>query len=179
MNQENMFRTPEQEAQELAREIRELKEILREISRKLGQIESRVKRAFPSALPTGSTASRRVRTPKLGDEPTLTPQAALKLYDELVQVAKEGNREEVQRRLENLYLPDLALLCRELGVSLGKKKPSRKTLLNGVLGRVNESVMLSTSSLRQRPDSQARDLSKPSTDTHGDTDANSIDASTS
>lgn len=145
-----MFRTPDEEARELAREIREFKDVLREISRKLGQIETRVKRVFPAAFPSSSAGGSRPATPKLSDPPTMSPQEVLSLYDGLVKMAREGNKPEVQRQLETIGLPDLALLSRELGVSLGKSKPSRKVLLNGVLGRVSESMMLSTSSLRQR-----------------------------
>ena len=39
---------------------------------------------------------------------------------ELVNAAKQGDKEEVQHRLEKMALPDLSLLSRELGVSLGK-----------------------------------------------------------
>lgn len=143
-----MFRTPEEEVKELARELRELKEVLREILNKATQIEARARRTFPAAFPKAPES--RPPALKLTDPPTISPQEALRLYDDLVLMAKHGNKEEVQRRLETMGLPDLALLARELGVSLGKSKPSRKALLKGVLGRINESMMLSTSSLRQR-----------------------------
>lgn len=152
-----MFRTTEEEARQLAHELRELKDVLRHISRKLAQIESRVKRAFPVAFPKASAGSPRKKPLKIGDPPTLSPMEALQLYDELVKSAKEGKREQVQRRLEELALPDLGLLSRELGVSLGKAKPSRSVLLHGVLGRISESMMLSASSLRQRSERQEED----------------------
>lgn len=152
-----MFRTQEEEVMELAKELRELKDVLREISSKVTQIEARVKRTFAATFPKG-TAGRRFPGPKVTDPPTISPQEALKVYNDLVGMAKQGNKGEVQRRLEIMGLPDLALLSRELGVSLGKSKPSRKTLLNGVLGRINESIMLSTSSLRQAPDRAERGI---------------------
>lgn len=144
-----MFRTTEEEVKELVKELRELKDVLRDISRKVAQIEARAKRAFPSAFPKAQTGPK-PPTPKLTDPPTISPQEAIKLYDDLVATAKQGDKEDVQNRLKTMGLPDLALLSRELGVSLGKSKPSRKMLLNGILGRINESMMLSTSSLRQR-----------------------------
>jgi hypothetical protein len=146
-----MFRTTEEEVKELVKELRELKDILREISGKVAQVEARAKRAFPAMFPKTPPGAKS-HAPRLTDPPTISPQDALKLYDDLVMLAKQGDKEEVQRRLENMSLPDLFLLSRELGVSLGKSKPSRKTVLNGVLGRINESVMLSTSSLRERPE---------------------------
>lgn len=155
MSQNDMFRTPNEEAGQLAQELRELKDVLREISRKVGQIEGRVKRAFPGSFPSSQARSVRKEPLKLSDPPTLTAQGALELYDELVRTAKEGRREDVQHRLETLALPDLALLSRELGVALGKAKPSRNTLRNAVLGRINESLMLSASTLRERPERQA------------------------
>jgi len=150
MSQANMFQTPDDVARELAQEIRELKDVLREISRKVGQIETRVKRVFSSAFPAAPTDSGRKQAAKPDEEPTLSPEGALQVYDELVGLAKAGSRDQVQQRLESFGLPDLALLCRELGVSLRKKKPSRTALVNGVLGRVSESVMLSSSNLRER-----------------------------
>lgn len=144
-----MFRTPEEEVKELVKELRELKDVLRDISSKVAHIEGRAKRAFPAAFPKAS-AGPRTPVPKITDPPTISEKEALKLYDDLVALAKQGDRGEVQRRLETMVLPNLSLLSRELGVSLGKRKPSRKVLINGVLGRINESMMLSTSSFRER-----------------------------
>ncbi len=144
-----MFRTPEEEVKELVKELRELKDVLREISSKVAHIEARAKRAFPAAFPKAPPEPRSP-APKITDPPTISPQEALKLYDDLVAMAKQGDKEEVQNRLKTMGLPDLALLSRELGVPLGKSKPSAKVLINGILGRIHESMMLSTSSLRQR-----------------------------
>lgn len=150
MNQGSMFRTPEEEVVELARELGELKSILRDISRRLAQIEGRARRAFPSSFPKPPATNRGTWTQAAEQTPTLSVEQVLALYAELVQTAKDGNREEVQRRLEGMEPPNLLLLSRELGVSVGKRKPSRVVLINGVLGRLNESLMLSPSSLRQR-----------------------------
>lgn len=144
-----MFRTPEEEVKELVKELRELKDVLREISIKVAHIEARAKRAFPAAFPKASPGPR-TPAPKITDPPTISQKEALKLYDDLVVLAKQGDKGEVQHRLEKMVLPDLSLLSRELGVSLGKRKPSRKVLISGVLGRIKESMMLSTSSFRQR-----------------------------
>lgn len=144
-----MFRTPEEEVRELVNELRELKDLLRDISSKVAHIEGRAKRAFPAAFPKASPGPR-TPAPKITDPPTISEKEALKLYDDLVVLAKQGDKGEVQHRLETMVLPDLYLLSRELGVSLGKRKPSRKVLIHGVLGRINESMMLSTSSFRQR-----------------------------
>ncbi len=162
MNEGNMFQSPAEVARELAQEIREFKEVLREISKKLGQIETRAKRAFPSAFPATPGRNSNKEKSKEGEQPTLSPGEALQLYDQLVQSAKAGTRDQVQQRLESLRLADLGLLCRELGVSLGKKRSSRPALISGILGRVNESVMLSSSSLRERPKNQESRASEPS-----------------
>jgi hypothetical protein len=160
-----MFRTLEEEVKELVKELRELKDVLHEVSTRLGHIEARAKRAFPAAFPKASSALKPPAS-KLTDPPTISPEEALKLYDELVILAKEGDKGKVQRRLEELGLPDLSLLSRELGVALGKSKPSRKVLINGVLGRINESIMLSTSSLRRQLEQQ---------DGGGDTSGSSVE----
>lgn len=146
-----MFRTPEEEIKELAKELRELKDVLREISNKVAHIEARAKRSFPASFPKVPPGPR-VPAQKISDPPSISPQQALELYDTLVATAKQGDKEDVQNRLKVMALPDLALLSRELGGSLGKSKPSRKVLMNAILGRISESMMLSTSSLRQRPE---------------------------
>src|SRR5258708_25022877 len=166
-----MFRTPEEAVEELIREIRSVKDGLREISGRVTQIESRVKRAFPTAAAKSQVSSK--VSAKVTDPPSISRDDALMLYDELVAMAKEGKKDQVQQRLNNLALPDLALLSRELGVSLGRKKPSRNPLVAGVLGRLNESVLLMSSS-RQRlsaepsaentprePDKSSGDKSEP------------------
>lgn len=148
-----MFRTPEDELKELVKELRELKDVLREISSKVAHMETRAKRAFPTAFPK-TPAGPRAAAPKITDPSTISQTEALKLYDDLVALAKQGDKGEVQRSLEKMILPDLLLLSRELGVSLGKRKPSRKVLMNAILGRINESIMLSASSFRQKSDLQ-------------------------
>jgi hypothetical protein len=164
MNQEEMFQTPDEVAREVAREIRETKDILRDISRKLGWLETRVKRAYPSAFPPAPAGNKGRQASRVAEQPTLSPQQALEIYDQLVQLAKSESREQVRHRLESVSLPDLALLCRELGVSLGKKKPSRPVLIGGILGRVNESIMLSSSNMRQRAENVTSGGSETVTD---------------
>jgi hypothetical protein len=150
MNEGNMFNSPQDVARELAQEIREFKEVLRDISRKLGQIETRARRAFPSAFPPAERRKSGKEMATVAEQPTLSPEEALRVYDEMVQLAKANSRDQVQQRLESMALPDLALLCRELGVSLGKRKPSSPALIAGIVGRVSESVMMSSSNLRER-----------------------------
>jgi len=145
-----MFRTPEEEIRELTKEIYEIKEMLREISGKLVRIEARAKRAFPTVLPRLQSQGNRGGIPRLSTSPTISSQEALKMYDDFVKLAKEGNKEEVQHRIETMGLPDLMVLYRELGIPLGKNKPSRRILLNRVFGRINESMLLSTFNLREK-----------------------------
>ena len=75
-----MFRTTEEEIKELVKELRELKDLLREISGKVVQVEARAKRAFPAAF-TKTQPAPRSPAPKLTDPPTVSPQEALRLYD--------------------------------------------------------------------------------------------------
>jgi hypothetical protein len=136
---EDIFRSKEEEAKQVAAEIRELKDIVREVSGKLSRIESRMKRAFPEAFAAIPRQAKPIGCPT----PTLSPQQVLQLYDQFVESARGGDRENVQRRLTEVDLADLGQMAHELGVSLGKKKPSRKSLTAAILARINESVMLS------------------------------------
>lgn len=141
MNDQDIFNTPEQEIVVLAKELSEIKDVLRELTRKLSRIEARANRAFPSAFikPAGNPKGTSFEA---SSEPTMTTEQIMHLYDEVVDLAKGGKFEEVRGRLETLEFADLNLLRTELGASLGKKKPSKRVLMEAVLGRVNESVML-------------------------------------
>jgi hypothetical protein len=141
MNSQDVFNTPEQDVVLLAKELNEIKEILRDLSRKLSRIEDRASRAFPSAFPKPVTKPKGERSRKLS-HPTMSAEQAMRLYDEVVDEAKGGNMEKVRSRLEAMESADLNLLRTELGASIGKKKPSKRVLMEAVLGRVNESVML-------------------------------------
>lgn len=139
---EDIFNTQEEEIRRLAEEIRGTREVLSDLSRTLTKIENRFQRAFPS-VQLRSTHKRRERSSSIGEQPILTPEQALHFYDEMVQQAKAGNIGAIKERLTSITVADLSLLRQELGISLGKKKPSRKTLTDSILSRLNESIMLS------------------------------------
>lgn len=141
MSNNDIFNTPEQEIEIVAKELSEIKEALRELSRKLSRIEARASRAFPSAIRKHTNATHRKKSETLSI-PKMTPEEAVRFYDGVVEQAKDGNIEKARDLLYSLELPDLNLLRSELGVSLGKKKPSRRILMEAILGRVNESVMM-------------------------------------
>jgi hypothetical protein len=113
---------------------------MREISRKLSNLELRAKRAFPNA-------ARRVELAKprsnISEPPTLSAEAALQRYDQIVERARLGAHGEANELLNQMNLPDLHLMFKELGLSLGKSAPSKKIIISGILGRVKQSVMLS------------------------------------
>lgn len=150
-----MFRTPEEELKELVKELRELKNLLRDISSKVASIEKRAKRAFPDAftqdLPDSATTA-----PDIKDSSILSAEEAQKLYDDLVRLAKQDKIEEVRSHLEAMAHPNLNVLYRELGITSRKRNPSVKVMIDGVLKRINESLLLSTSSFRQGSDSSEK-----------------------
>ncbi len=141
MNNQDVFNTPEQEAAVLIKEIGEIKEVLRELSRKLSRIESRASRAFPSVA-RKSIGRPKGKNSEVSSDPTMTVDEVMRLYDEMVDLAKGGKTENIHERLGSLELSNLNFLRSELGVSLGKKKPSRRILIEAVMGRIRESVML-------------------------------------
>ena len=149
MNNQGLFNTPEQEATLLAGEIREIKEILRDLSRKLTRIEGRAKRAFPSAFPKAQLRAKGSMATKGMAPPTMTVEQVIRVFDAAVQQAKGGNLQAAREQLEALAVPDLNLLRIELGASIGKRKPSRPAIMEAILGRVNESVMLTKHTNRQ------------------------------
>jgi len=145
MSDDSPFRTQSEELQRLEQQIAQAREALREIAARLGQIERHVKRAFGAQKTRAAGPSARARrAPAEPDAaPTLTQADALKLFDELPAMWARDGRPAVEQRLSQLTLPDLKLLAQELGAPL-PRKPSRKSLVSAVVGRVNESVLLST-----------------------------------
>jgi hypothetical protein len=146
---DDLFNTPTEEVNRLVAEVRETKELLRDVSSKLSHIETRLKRVFPTAFAKKKEATTGRKMPQDQEAPTLTAEQAMTLYQELVDSARKDQMDEVRRRLSSLGVADLSLLRRELGASLGKKKASPKTLIEAILGRVKESVMLSKHTNRQ------------------------------
>ncbi len=143
MSRDTEFKREDVEA--LAGELRDLREVMREVSGKLGRIEKRLRLFFPQSFP-----DERRKEPE-GDiremSPTITPQRALEMYTELLEIARTGREEQVQSRIAGMALPDLAVLVRELGAPLGKK-PTRTALTKSLMGRLRESIMLSRHTLR-------------------------------
>jgi len=138
------FRSPEQEVEHLNRQLGEIKEALREISFRVGLIERHVKRAFGIlAADGGRRTDRPGRAGAMLEAPSLTEAQAQELFDELRQMRRAESLESVKARLEELGAPDLRLVAQEVGLTFATK-PSRKRLVQGILGRLNESRLLST-----------------------------------
>jgi hypothetical protein len=148
VSERDPFNTPKEEIDRLVSELGGVKDLVREVSAQLGRIETRMKRAFPSAF--AATAFKQARGASVRQEPGMSAEEALRVYEELVDRARAGARPEVQARLSGMAAPDLDLIRRELGIPLGSKKPSRKALVSLVLSRINESVMIGQHSNRGR-----------------------------
>ncbi|MEG3848731.1 hypothetical protein QT971_15300 [Microcoleus sp. herbarium19] len=130
----------EQESGGLVEEIGELKEILRDVSRKLTKLEAQVKR--------GAVYSRS-KTPELATVANVSIPAnlssgnVLEAYEELRLQAKNGNEEEVRKKLSAMSATDLNLMCCELGMPPSSKNPSRKKMFELIIGRIKQSLRLS------------------------------------
>ncbi|MGL5058850.1 MAG: hypothetical protein ACRC62_02620 [Microcoleus sp.] len=128
-----------EESVQLVDEIGELKEILREVSKKLTRIEARVKREAISA------ASKTAESPSAGGKKTvdLSAEEVLQVYEELRLKAKSGYEAEVRQKLAAMSAADLNLMCCELGMPPSSKNPSRKKMFELIIGRIKQSLMLS------------------------------------
>ena len=130
----------EQESGGLVDEIGELKEILREVSKKLTRIETQVKRGVLSA---GSKNSESATVANVSKPANLSPETVLEAYEELRLQAKNGNEEEVSQKLLAMSVTDLNLMCCELGMPPTSKNPSRKKMFELIIGRIKQSLRLS------------------------------------
>jgi hypothetical protein len=150
------FRTPPEELQHLLGQIVEVKATLRDVAGRLSQIEQHVRRAFrvpknPPSRPSGPRGPRPALPP-----PSLSSAEALKLFDELPPLLESHGREGVERRLVGLGIPDLKLLVQELGAPL-PSKPSKRALTAAIVGRANESLLLSRNRNITAPRSKSDD----------------------
>lgn len=140
MSKKEILAASEQESGGLVEQIGELKEILRDVSRKLTRLETQVKRGVLSAgsktsdIPTGAHVNKPAN---------LSAANVLEVYEELRLQAKNGNEEEVRQKLLAMSATDLNLMCCELGMPPSSKNPSRKKMFELIIGRIKQSLRLS------------------------------------
>ena len=140
MIKKDILAASEQESGGLVEEIGELKEILREVSRKLTRLEAQVKRGVLSA---GSKTSEFAAVAEVNKPANLSAGNILVVYEELRLQAKNGNEEDVRKKLLAMSATDLNLICCELGMPPSSKNPSRKKMFELIIGRIKQSLMLS------------------------------------
>ena len=140
MSKKESLAASEQESGGLVEEIGELKEILRDVSRKLTRLETQVKRGVLSA---GSKTSDIPTGVDVNKPANLSAANVLEVYEELRLQAKNGNEEEVRKKLLAMSATDLNLMCCELGMPPSSKNPSRKKMFELIIGRIKQSLRLS------------------------------------
>ncbi|MEG4272551.1 MULTISPECIES: hypothetical protein [unclassified Microcoleus] len=140
MSKKEILAASEQESGGLVEEIGELKEILRDVARKLTRLETQVKRGVISA---GSKTSDIPRNADVNKPLNLSAANVLEVYEELRLQAKNGNEEEVRKKLLAMSATDLNLMCCELGMPPSSKNPSRKKMFELIIGRIKQSLRLS------------------------------------
>lgn len=140
MIKKDILAANEEESGGLVDEIGELKEILREVSKKLTRIETQVKRGVLSAKSKNSELA----TVADVDKPANSSAGnVLEVYEELRLQAKKGDELEVRQKLSAMSANDLNLMCCELGMPPSSKNPSRKKMFELIIGRIKQSLMLS------------------------------------
>ncbi len=141
---ETKFRDKHQELEHLIQELKQTKDLLKDIASRMTQIERHVTRAF-IPLPVNSRSSRNLRSDrssKPSGQATITEQQALAFFDELKALSVSNRNELAVQKLEQLSISDLKLVAHELGLTF-KSKPSKRNLISRIQGRLNESLLLS------------------------------------
>lgn len=133
----------DEETLDLVDEISELKEILREVSRKLTRIETQVKRGVTSAASKTSDFQNSQTAADVKKPANLPADNILQVYEELRLKAKNGKEQEVRAKLLTMSATDLNLMCCELGMPPSSKNPSRRKMFELIIGRIKQSLMLS------------------------------------
>lgn len=133
----------DEETLNLVDEIGEIKEILREVSRKLTRIETQVKRGVTSAASKTSDFQNSQTAADVKKPANLPAEQVLQVYEELRLKAKNGKEQEVKAKLLTMSATDLNLMCCELGMPPSSKNPSRRKMFELIIGRIKQSLMLS------------------------------------
>jgi hypothetical protein len=150
------FRSRDEELEHLGRQMADIREALREIAGRVNQIGRHVKRSFGVSNVPGRAMPKGPRRAADGarGQPTMSAEEAMSAFDGLVRTWKEQSPERVESRLQEMGTPDLKLMAHEVGLSFASK-PSRKALAAGIVGRINESIMLSRNTNLTSPRSQS------------------------
>ncbi|WP_142248918.1 hypothetical protein [Bradyrhizobium sp. UNPF46] len=145
MTSEAPFRTPDEEVQKLLEECGELRRALKTISSQLARIENRVKAAFPSVA---ARVKEQHATRSAQKKSTLSADQALAEFDNIVRLASSGATSEAEVYLARRSSADLLAIAKEVGVTFPSNKPSVRAMLDAILGKVRESLLLSRHSRR-------------------------------
>jgi hypothetical protein len=132
----------DEETVHLVDEIGELKEILREVSRKLTRIETKVKRAG-TVVASKTSEFQNSQAAAVNKPDDKSVENILQVYEELRLKAKNGKEQEVREKLLAMSATDLNLMCCELGMPPSSKAPSRRKMFELIIGRIKQSLMLS------------------------------------
>jgi hypothetical protein len=156
MSEQNPFRSRDEELEHLGKQMADIREALREIAGQVNHIERHVKRSFGVSHLPGQVTTKGPKRPADGapEQPTMSAEEAISAFDGLVRAWKEQPPERVESRLQEMSTADLKLMAHELGLSF-PGKPSRKALIGGIVGRINESIMLSRNTNLTAPRSQS------------------------
>lgn len=145
MSEQEFFRNKEEELERLTQEIADLKSTMKEMAASLARIEKHVKRSFgiaPKNKPSVKGKSTNSNLTKKKEEPTITPEEALSIFDDLAKIGDDNKLARIEGKLREMSSANLRLIAHELGITF-KSKPSKKTLCSGIMGRLKERSMLS------------------------------------
>jgi hypothetical protein len=144
----------EHEGGVLLKELSDIKEILREISRELLRIERRVKAAFPGSAAVGRNGRSSARK-----KPKLDEQSARELLNTLKDRVSNGEQIETELR-GYLVKPDLQMLARILGMT-NAKLPPKDQLVSRISTRLRQSVSVTRGIYQAASSSKSSDEKVP------------------
>jgi hypothetical protein len=138
------FRDKHQELEHLVQELKQTKDLMKDISSKMTQIERHVKRAFLPVQANKRDVKGKAggKTPRIVEKSTINEEQALAIFDELKSLSLSERGNEALERLEKMIVPDLRMIAHEVGLAFASK-PSKKLLISRIRGRINESMLLS------------------------------------
>ena len=122
----------------------ELKDILREVLKRINIIEKRLKVISPKV----EIEKKSPKTKKIATTNLFSNQELLQKYYQFVDIYKT-DKQTASTELSKLSKENLLSLSKELGCSI-PNNPSPKKMIELILGRMKESVMLSGSIIKDK-----------------------------
>ena len=145
MNSNFEFRSEEKEVKHLLDECAEIRRALSTMGAQISRMEKRLRLAFPSVA---KKLAIEKSAPTQKHNIVFTEEQALEAFDKLVVAASSRRPGDGEAILHDFGSQELRDIARAIGVNTGNSNPSVATLRAAIIGKVRETLSLSSHTQR-------------------------------